>query len=305
MKTTDALLAAARLCGLPEEAARLCGKVSQSFDCEALSQSFFSLSGKRRIPKDASAPAARLGYFPHGFYPERTFFTPAKALFDAAGIPRETGFLAALLSFSDTTRSIYQTFGLPDAVLSPSLAEIGKNARAFQTSHGFYGVDDYVWLCCFLIPELFSVGSLQFRLCGFPYADVSVGGAVVRRGEAVIQTHVPDGADISRPALRNAYTVASMLFGTNIFLVDSWLLYPEHRQMLPSDSAIRGFMDDFAIIDRNETDDYEGLFRIFGRRGCYRYDSLPQDTALRRAYAERVKRRLPIGSAVGVMRHNP
>lgn len=302
MKNIDVLTDAARNAALPDDAVRQCTALLARLDCEMLTRAFFSEMPPRRRNVSCKAPAARLGYFPDGFYPEREWFTPAKALFDSAGVRRESGFLAALVDLIPHTREIYRANALPDAVLAASLAKIGENACAFYASHGFYGVDDYVWLCCFLAPELFAVGSLEMRLCSFPYPAAHIGGKAIRCGDPVIQVHVPCHADISRQALDRSYAAACRLFGTDVFLADSWLLFPEHRQILPPDSNIRSFMADYTLLEVSRTFDYEGLFRIFGRRADYRYEDLPKDTALRRAYAERVRRGLPIGSAVGLFR---
>ena len=138
------------------------------------------------------------------------------------------------------------------------------------------------------------------RLCAFPYEHFDTGFGILHQNDPVVQIHVPECADLSQSALEQSYRLAYSLFGVPYFFADSWLLYPPHREMLPPDSAIRGFMEDFSVIETDETHDYEGLWRIFGKQTDYRKASLPQKTSLQRAYAERVAKGLPIGSAVGI-----
>ena len=286
-----------------EQAARQTEILGEAAVC-GLTDAFFSSGSGRLIPPGTAAPAARLGYFPDGFYPADEFYTPARRAFSAAGIPETAGFLALFLCFYPRTREIYRTYGIPERVLNASVGCIGADARAHFGEHGFFGVSDAIWASCFLIPELFQVGSLQFRLCRFPYPDFALDGYTVREGDAVIQVHVPDGADLSAAALDDAYSRAVELFGTDVFYADSWLLFPEHQIMLPQTSRIRAFAAAYTLVEEYRTMDYEGLFRVFGRRDAYRYEELPQKTSLQRAYAERVRKKLPIGSAVGVMRRN-
>ncbi len=288
------------MAGLPTQAESELDKILSQIDADSLADSFFDCRKEAVALSENNAPAARLGFFPEGFYPEHAFFSPAKKAFDAAHIDRNAGFLAVLIYFSVHTLDIYRAYGLPESVFAASLGEVGKAARAFYAKHGFYGAEDYVWLNCFLIPELFTVGSLQMRLCAFPYERFDTGFGILHQNDPVVQIHVPECADLSQSALEQSYRLAYSLFGVPYFFADSWLLYPPHREMLPPDSAIRGFMEDFSVIETDETHDYEGLWRIFGKQIDYRKASLPQKTSLQRAYAERVAKGLPIGSAVGI-----
>lgn len=288
------------MAGLPTQAESELDEILSQIDADSLADSFFDCRKEAVALSGNTAPAARLGFFPEGFYPEHAFFSPAKKAFDAAHIDRNAGFLTVLIYFSVRTLGIYRAYGLSESVFAASLGELGKAARAFYAKHGFYGAEDYVWLNCFLIPELFTVGSLQMRLCSFPYEWFDTGFGILHQNDPVVQIHVPECADLSQSALEQSYRLAYSLFGVPYFFADSWLLYPPHREMLPPDSAIRGFMENFSIIETDETHDYEGLWRIFGKQTDYRKAALPQKTSLQRAYAARVAKGLPIGSAVGI-----
>ncbi len=288
------------MAGLPTQAESELDEILSQIDADSLADSFFDCRKEAVALSGNTAPAARLGFFPEGFYPEHAFFSPAKKAFDAAHIDRNAGFLTVLIYFSVRTLGIYRAYGLSESVFAASLGELGKAARAFYAKHGFYGAEDYVWLNCFLIPELFTVGSLQMRLCAFPYERFDTGFGILHQNDPVVQIHVPECANLSQSALEQSYRLAYSLFGVPYFFADSWLLYPPHREMLPPDSAIRGFMENFSIIETDETHDYEGLWRIFGKQTDYRKAALPQKTSLQRAYAARVAKGLPIGSAVGI-----
>ena len=101
---------------------------------------------------------------------------------------------------------------------------------------------------------------------------------------------------------RDSYNLARKYFGSYPIIGDSWLLYPENKKMLPENSNIVHFIDDFNIVSVNETRDYSELFHVFGRISDYSYQNLPQDTSLQRAYAERIKKNLPVGSGIGILK---
>ena len=205
---------------------------------------------------------------------------------------------------SQSTRSIFKKESIDEEIYFNALKYIGKCAEKYREKHGFYGVDDYVWLSSLFVPELYHIGALQFKLCAFPYKSMTLEETTINKGQTVIQVHVPENASLTQQNLDKSYSGASKLFGTDIFLVDSWLLFPEHKNMLDSDSSIVRFSNSYTIIDSYETNEYEGLWRIFGKMDDYVYEKLPQNTALQRAYAERVKRGLHIGSATGIMKYD-
>ena len=49
---------------------------------------------------------------------------------------------------------------------------------------------------------------------------------------------------------------------------------------------IRKFVSDFELIYSHETEEFDDIWRVFGRYAGLPYNELPRDTALRRAYAE-------------------
>ncbi len=280
-----------------------CEMLLARMDVRPLVEAFFEYRRQAVTPSPFDAPCASLGYFPDGFYPADEFFSPAKRLFDAASISHAAGFMAVYLAVLPETLALCEIHGVPEDVALGAPKAWLKEVCAYHTRHGVYGVEDYITLGSLLCPELFCVGPLQMRLCDFPYDDVSFPDGPVRFGQPIVQVHVPNGADLSRDSLDSAYARAVELFGAELFLADSWLLYPEHEHMLPTDSAIRGFMRDYHVFHVDTTYDYEGLWRVFGKKEDYRTAVLPARTTLQRAYAARVAQNLPIGSGVGVMRY--
>ena len=49
---------------------------------------------------------------------------------------------------------------------------------------------------------------------------------------------------------------------------------------------IRKFLRDFELVYSVETDNFDDIWRVFGRYSKLPYNELPRDTALRKAYAE-------------------
>ncbi len=90
-----------------------------------------------------------------------------------------------------------------------------------------------------------------------------------------------------------------------IFACHSWILYPENKSILSEGSNLYSFISHFEIIDVVEDTLYKDAWRLFDRDYQGTTDGLPQDTSLRRAYAERMKAGLPLGVALGVWVYRP
>ena len=70
--------------------------------------------------------------------------------------------------------------------------------------------------------------------------------------------------------------------------------------MLNENSNLYSFISRFDVIDVAEDTEYKELWRLFDKDYDGDADALPQDTSLRRAYAQRVKDHKPLGIALGV-----
>ena len=85
-----------------------------------------------------------------------------------------------------------------------------------------------------------------------------------------------------------------------VFACHSWLLYPENKRILSATSNLLSFISRFEVIDVEEDRTYHDVWRLFDKEYTGDPSDLPQDTSLRRAYAQRIKEHLPLGIALGV-----
>ena len=223
--------------------------------------------------------------FDESFYPYE-FYEKLKGL----AVPCETASLYVFISLLEIAYADFKSRIGDDSIFFNTVKKISESAMEFHKGNGKYGLYDYHFLAN-------HVRGSIIRLCGFEYQYGEYGG------KKAIILHLPSGADLSKDNRMESYRLARYYFGDCPIIADSWLLYPEHKKMLSSDSNIVDFMNDFDIVSKSETTDYKEAFHIFGRLGDYSYDKLPKETTLQRAYAERVKNNLPIGSATGVLKH--
>lgn len=223
--------------------------------------------------------------FDEAFYP-CAFYDKLKTL----DVPCETSSLFIYVSllknaFNDFASRIGNT-----DIFYNTAKRIADSSKEYFKAYGKYGLYDYHFLANYVRGNIIRLGEFEYQ-----YGT--------HDGKKAIILHLPDGADLKAEQRTASYRLARQYFGNFPIIGDSWLLYSEHKKMLPKDSRILDFMNDFDIISTHETHDYSELFHVFGRLDDYSYDNLPKETSLQRAYAERVKKGLPIGSATGILKY--
>ncbi|MCQ2474646.1 MAG: acyltransferase domain-containing protein [Clostridia bacterium] len=150
------------------------------------------------------------------------------------------------------------------------------------------------WNDGFFKMERFAYGRFQYEVCTYMDEEYTLkNGKVLKPGDKYVNFHIPSSGvsltdDVRLDSYKKAYPHYKHLFpdGLVVFGCHSWLLYPKHREFLPKHLNILKFMDDFEIISSDENEGFSNDWRVFGRYTNLPYDQLPQDTSLRKAYAQ-------------------
>lgn len=254
------------LCGLPEEARLYAEPVAERLDgTDALSQSWQAMLAH----KDAGEPL-RAFALENSIEPNRAQ-------------------LAACLLLTRNMRAEYERKGISEQIYRDSLADIPIWAKCCKAETGKWGMKQFGWLSLTLRCELWRLGRLQFERVHFEADAYEKNGIALKRGDTVLNVHIPEGESLKKELREDAYERAVRFFGMRCFVCESWMLWPAHREMLSETSNIRGFMDDFTILHSWERPGVQDLWRIFGYLPEYSPEKLPRDTGLRRAYAERLE----------------
>lgn len=221
---------------------------------------------------------------------------------EEAGMRFEELALVFLLSCADGTRERMLDQGFDETVFIDSMRDLWIWARFCYNNHGFWGIREFQWLSRTARAELWRLGRLQFELIPYEYDDLSFKGYSVKRGDTVLNMHIPAGGPIAEELRLDSYRRAYRHFGINTFLLDSYLLYKENEKMLGPDSNIVSLMHEYILVRHGETDSLHNLRYIFGETpNGTDPKTLPRDTTLRRAYAEHLEKTGVIGWGTGVM----
>lgn len=196
---------------------------------------------------------------------------------------------AATLLLTRNMREVYEREGYHMDIYWNSLQDVRIWLGCCKEETGLWGMKQFDWLCGTLKAKLWRLGRMQFERITYEEGPYSGNGITLQDGDTVINTHIPQGEPLTDALRTDAFAQAVRFFGSNVFLCESWMLWPAHYEMLKPESNVIAFMNDFDIFKQKEIPGVADLWRIFGYLPEYTPDRLPEKTSMQRAYKKRLK----------------
>lgn len=199
-------------------------------------------------------------------------------------------------------REKYRERGLKDELFTGVMDDLRCKLYECLAVFGLPGSFVSPWFARFFDFSLYALGRLEFCLIPCP-VDYEKDGLKIGKGQPCIDVHIPSKGKLKREDLTAAYAEAAEFFaprleGPAVFHCESWLLNPDHRKMLPENSGILRFAADYDLIGTTRCED--DLWRIFANADTDRPETLPEDTALRRAYKRLLLDHQPFYGGIGL-----
>lgn len=223
-----------------------------------------------------------------------------------AGIHEYTGNFLMLVCFSQTLRERYLETGTDEGIWETSMYDLKYKLNECRDVYGIWGTFVAWWFTGFFDMTRFGLGRLQFEICAFGH-HYEKDGIVLTPDSRVLNTHIPrTGEKLDPGSVQESYELAARFFQERFqidpvaFVCDSWLLFPQNKEVLSPDSNLYSFISGYDILRVDEYDDYSEVWRLFDVNYEGDVEKLPQDTSLRRAYAEWIREGKKIGGAYGV-----
>ncbi|MDE3082961.1 MAG: DUF5596 domain-containing protein [Acidobacteriota bacterium] len=188
-------------------------------------------------------------------------------------------YLVALASAG--TRAFLRRAGFSEVEVRDSLATFARHVSLHRRKHASLGVDAGWWMVPLLRGELVSVGSLQYHrvtlgvgsLTPSPWYEaheIERLGVGFAPGDPSIGLHIPDGADLSPPAVTDSLERARTLFERTwpvaqrrLVTCQSWMLDDRLRDWIGEGNLV-AFQRRFTLVDRwheSDEDVREFVFR--------------------------------------------
>ena len=208
-------------------------------------------------------------------------------------IRQETVDLVFLILMSEHMKEKYIERGIDLEIWHDSCLDFKAKLHESYDVRGVWGTFVTDWFGRFFNLTRFALGRLQFEI-NVAVAETPSPYKNLQSGDRFVGIHIPALGPLKQEDCRDAFIKASKFLapafkdGIVPFRTGSWLIAPEHREMLKPDSNIMKFMDFFHITPHEKT--VEGdYWRIFNTTDCSDPDKLPSDNSLRRAYIKAIK----------------
>ena len=223
-----------------------------------------------------------------------------------AGIHEYTGFLILFICLSRSLKRYYQEAGYSEEIWFTSMCDLKYKLDECKEVHGIVGTFVPEWYGRFYSLMRFAFGKLQFEIVPFR-REYAKNGVVLKEDSRVINVHIPrTGTKLDRESMAASYKMAAEFFkemlGDDpvVFVCHSWLLYPKNKEVLSEQSTLYVFINDIDIIEVELYEDYKEVWRLFDVHYDGNVDHLPQNTSLRRAYADWIRKGEKTGCGYGV-----
>lgn len=237
-----------------------------------------------------------------------SFYTALDGIAKDSGVNYYTLQLLFLTALTPHLKEIYAERSIGEEYYVGACRDLKWKAVECLNVYGVWGSFVSWWQIDFFRLKLFAIGRLQFEVCKSS-CDYSKNGRSVAKGDNVIHVHIPSAGPLKHDECLLSYREAEKFFRRYFpehvkdepitFMITSWLVYPANRQILPPESNIIKFMNDFDVF--SSFDSKGDLWRIFNRTD---YDSnpsaMPRDTSLRRAYLDWLEKGNNVGEGNGI-----
>ncbi len=211
-----------------------------------------------------------------------------------------------LIALSIYTKKLYEEKNISLEIYLDSMSDLRAKLMECKELHGVWGTCVGWWEIDLFNLGLIALGRLQFEL--IPYqGEYTSGIHSLKQGDIVINVHIPSLGPLLYDDCKASFKKAAFYFKDYfkdkpvVFVCHSWLLYPEHREFLPTNSNILKFMSFFDITSSEISENKSDLWRIFYKDWEKEPKDLPRNTSIQRAYADWLMQGNSIGTGSGVL----
>lgn len=202
--------------------------------------------------------------------------------------------LSCMLKGASNAYKFYELKGISDEIYFATMKCFTRFIDECYKMTEEYAFDREWWTARQVGCHLFRIGELEYEM---KHID----------DKPVIGIHIPSDADFSKASCDNSLNMSYDFFAEYFpeykcceYRCHSWLLAPELRDMLSSESNIINFQNRFNIIDKGEPGT-EFIEWIYNTKSTD-YESFPENTSLQRKMKNYLLMGGTIGNALGTLK---
>lgn len=173
-------------------------------------------------------------------------------------------FLYYFCRFACETFEDYRREEISEQIFFDTFADLRFWCENCYQEFGEYGIEEARWFWRLFDRTVFRLGRLQFEKMEAE-RELPGGDWPIKKGEAVINVHIPQGEPLDWQACEASFKTAYRWFGREMpYICHSWLLFPGLKEILPDSSNIIRFQNHFEILDVDYLEQ-EAEWRIFSK----------------------------------------
>lgn len=214
--------------------------------------------------------------------------------------------LLVLLRCWEILKGLYEQQNMSMDIYWNSLADMRCKLLECRDVYGVNGIFVGFWYDRFFDMTRFALGRLQFELEYYPYEkSYSEKGKTVKKGDVVINMHIPSDGPLTPEAVEAAFDRAAEFYkeqfpdGQPVFVVDSWMLDPDLIKILP-EGNMKCFVQRFTIVNSKKEEKFLNGWRVFGHEWEKQPEALPRRTTLQQAIADYLRQGGRLGKGYGI-----
>lgn len=210
-----------------------------------------------------------------------------------------------LLAADRAWEKVYRPDGADRQMYLDTVGMLSRFVRECRQMYGKICFDRSTWVWRIMCGRIYRIGSLEFER---KTMETAVPQAELAAGTPVLSVHIPSDADLSEVSLQQTYARARSFFARlepdmplRPLVCDSWMLAPGLRDLLPPDSGILRFAQDYVLYGENpeDTSPYRWVFHSPDGK----LDHFPTQTTLQKNLLAYYRSGRNLGSAAGIFRH--
>jgi len=238
---------------------------------------------------------------------DRFFIEELDKLSNEINEHRYSLYLEYLKSALTILKEKYIKENIPLEIYETTIKDLAYKEEECRLVYGVKGIFPLDWYIGVFNLEVLGFDRLQFQKTTL-YEDVNVGDIHAKKGDPVINVHIPrDGTKLDYDRVKNSYRLASEFYIKHYgfkypvtFMLESWLMDPFIKEVMPNTSNIVKFTSDFTLFKSEINPSYKEIWRLFDTNYDGDFNHLPNNTTLRRKYIESFKNGRGFGRGEGL-----
>lgn len=207
----------------------------------------------------------------------------------------------------------YKKAGIGTDIWFDTVSDLKYKMIECKDINNIWGIADKTSLTGIFELKRFTLGRLQFETVPFgdvlPDFEYKKDAISLAPDTRVINVHVPRMLKALDDELcGESYAVAAEFFGSEfagkptVFVCQSWMLYPEYKEVFKEGMDIQSFASGFEIIavSSDRKGEYPDMWQVFDMEYTGRAEDYPENTMLRKRFKEYLVNGGKTGRGIGI-----